>query len=156
MDEKSVPIKVMPVKVAALAIGAAVLVGALLFFLVKVTSGSGLGECCGNSPAGFRNDALFPLDAGNPANLNKCKKSKAQLPDGGVRPLCADTDLVGSATNPCVVTGLRASTCACFEGQAQACNPDGGGPCTSGTNCGIKACIVTSDTASTWSACTCM
>jgi hypothetical protein len=155
MDSKPAPTIITPVKVIAIAAAAAIVVGALIFFLLRTTSGGGVGECCGNAPAGFKSYTILPIDAGNPIDPNKCTKSRLQSV-GGQRPLCAITNTTGYTANPCVITGLRASGCACYEGQAHACNPDGGGPCTSGTNCGVRACIVTSDTSSTWSPCTCM
>lgn len=155
MDSKPAPANVTAKRVILLAAGATIAVGALLFFLLKSTSGGGVGDCCGNSPPGFKSYTILPIDAGNPVDPNKCTKSRLQTV-GGQRPLCATTNTTGYAANPCVITGLRASGCACYEGQAHACDPDGGGPCTSGTNCGVRACIVTSDTSSSWSACTCM
>jgi len=155
MDPKPAPTSLAPVKIISMAVGAAILVGALLFFLLRVGSGGEVGDCCGNAPAGFKSYTILPIDAGNPVDINKCTKSRLQVV-GGMRPLCATTNTTGYATNPCIVTGLKNAGCACYEGQAHACDPDGGGPCTTGTNCGVRACVVTSDTSSTWSACTCM
>jgi hypothetical protein len=155
LDSKPARAKITALKTISIAGCAVVLVGALLFFLFNTTSGGVGGECCGNAPAGFKSYTTFPIDAGNPVDNNKCTKSRLQVA-GGMRPLCALTNTTGYANNPCIVTALKNAGCACYEGQAHACDPDGGGPCTSGTNCGVRACIVTSDTSSTWSACTCM
>lgn len=155
MDSKPAATTFTRSKVIAIAAAAAIAVCGLLLFLFRSASSGGGDECCGNSPAGFKSYTILPIDAGNPVDPNKCMKSRLQAV-GGQRPLCATTNTTGYASNPCVITGLRASGCACYEGQAHACDPDGGGPCTSGANCGVRACIVTSDTSSSWSACTCM
>jgi hypothetical protein len=95
--------------------------------------------------AQFKSVNLLPLPA---TDGGTC----AALPTaGGVRPLCAKTTWTGTQ---CKVTGLNTG-CACFEGQAQACDTSTGNACPSGTGCGVKKCMTTtSDTSSSWSACT--
>jgi hypothetical protein len=98
-----------------------------------------------NNPK-FRSFTHLPIPATNGAD---CSDSREASPTTGLRPLCATTAW-GAA---CRITGLRPG-CVCFEGQAHACDKTTGAPCTLGApNCGVRACLVHSDTSSSWSAC---
>ena len=67
-------------------------------------------------------------------------------PPSGFRPKCAN--MVWTASG-CVFKNLNTG-CACYEGQAQACDPVTLGPCRTGVGCGVQVCIATSDTTSYW------
>ena len=93
----------------------------------------------------FRSYNSFPMTSPGTTNCRGLRRS-VEYPSG-VRPMCARTTVsVGS----CVIVGVNSPDCHCYEGQAHACDADVGGPCVDGVNCGIRACVVTSDTYSRW------
>lgn len=72
-----------------------------------------------------------------------------QLPSvGGKRPRCASPTLSTCTNNVCKF--YPATTCPCYEGQSYACRAPDGGAAPDGFY-GVQSCIVTSDTAATWS-----
>jgi hypothetical protein len=96
--------------------------------------------------ARFRSYVLLPIPAANGADCTTTRLVSAT----GKRPLCANTLWVGGT---CKITGLRAG-CACYEGQAHACDKSTSNACTGGApSCGVKACLVDNDSLSSWSAC---
>ena len=97
----------------------------------------------------FRSFTNLPITGSNGID---CLSNRNELATGD-RPFCANTIWV-SSNSTCRITGLRSWGCACYEGQAHACDETTGGPCTLGAaNCGVQACLVNSDTSSVWSAC---
>lgn len=99
----------------------------------------------------FRSDTLLPMSVTNPAD---CANNKSPVFPTARRPLCAATTYTAGGTPQCQITGLQAPTCACWEGQAHACDLTTGGPCTAGgQGCGVMKCSAADDTHSVWSAC---
>jgi len=102
------------------------------------------------TPRPFRSDTLLPLSV---TTLSTCETLKSASNPSARRPMCAQTYFQDSSSDPtCLITGLKPG-CACYEGQAHACDQMTGGPCTSGTDCGVKECVVIDDAHSSWSAC---
>jgi hypothetical protein len=108
-----------------------------------------VGKSVINDPR-FRSFVTLPMPAMNQAD---CLNTRLVL-SSGKRPLCAETTWTpAGASGICRPKGTKGGTCRCYEGQAHACDLATGGPCTTGTGCGIKACLVNSDTDAVWSAC---
>jgi hypothetical protein len=102
----------------------------------------------------FRSFKLLPITDSNGTDCYRTRfEDGGTGPGTGDRPLCANTIWV-SSNNTCRITGLKSWNCACYEGQAHACDKTTGGPCEAGApNCGVRACLVNADDNSVWSAC---
>jgi hypothetical protein len=109
--------------------------------------------CTPSTPSGFKSRVIPQFYTSDQAT---CLNKYGPVNPNGKRPACAVTSW-NSATQLCSITGVKPG-CACYEGQAHACDLGAAGspasPCTSGTNCGVVTCNVVSDTSSTWNGCT--
>lgn len=114
---------------------------------------SAVQTCTPVSPANFKSKVIPQFYTPDQAT---CLNKQSITNPNGKRPACAVTSW-NAATQLCSIIGVR-SGCACYEGQAHACDLGAAGspasPCTSGTNCGVVTCNLTGDSSSTWNACT--
>ncbi len=134
-------------------LGARLITAGLLLGSVASCAAGGTQTCSPVSPAGFSSRVIPQFYTSDQAN---CLNKYSKLNPYGKRPACAVTTW-NASTHLCSITGVKPG-CACYEGQAHACDLGAAGspasPCTSGTNCGVVTCNVTSDTSSTWNGCT--
>jgi hypothetical protein len=130
-----------------------VIAGLLLGSIASCGASNAVLTCTPVSPAGFKSRVIPQFyTADQPSCLNKF----SSVTPTGKRPVCAVTSW-NPATQLCSITGVRPG-CACYEGQAHACNLGAAGspaaPCTTGTNCGVVTCNVVNDSSATWTGCT--
>jgi len=127
--------------------------GLLLGSIASCGSPGATQTCTPVSPANFKSKVIPQFYTPDQAT---CLNKQSPINPMGKRPACAVTSW-NSATQLCSIIGVKPG-CACYEGQAHACDLGAAGspasPCTSGTNCGVVTCNVTTDTSSTWNACT--
>jgi hypothetical protein len=72
-----------------------------------------------------------------------------------LRPRCATGAYATcDANNVCILPRLNVG-CECHEGQLDACRHTGGSACYDGS-CGVRRCIINSDTSSHWDFSTCV
>lgn len=126
----------------------------LLLGSVASCGSTGVTQTCTPvSPANFRSKVIPQFYTTDQAT---CLNKQSPINPKGKRPACAVTSW-NAATQLCSITGVKPG-CACYEGQAHACDLGAAGspasPCTTGTNCGVVTCNVTTDTSSTWNGCT--
>jgi hypothetical protein len=134
-------------------LGARLITASLLLGSVASCGAAATETCTPVSPAGFKSRVIPQFYTSDQLN---CLNKYGPLNPNGKRPACAVTSW-NSATHLCSIIGVKPG-CACYEGQAHACDLGAAGspasPCTSGTNCGVVTCNVVSDTSSTWNGCT--
>lgn len=109
--------------------------------------------CTPTSPAGFKSRVIPQFYT---ADEPTCLYKYSIATPTGKRPACAVTSW-NPSTHLCTIIGIKPG-CACYEGQAHACDLGAAGspasPCISGTNCGVVTCNLVNDSSSTWNGCT--
>ncbi len=127
--------------------------GLLLGSIASCGAPNAVSTCTPLSPAGFKSRVIPQFYTSNEPS---CLYKYSIATPTGKRPACAVTSW-NSSTQLCSIIGVKPG-CACYEGQAHACNLGAAGspasPCLTGTNCGVVTCNLVNDTSSTWNGCT--